>query len=123
MTDATPQPYGVGALPLGVERKDATVNVASLVPQLTTALTKLGRLHLDLFDKPLIVTSANDGKHVAHSKHYVGKAVDVRMIDKTIEEQSLFIAILIHCDKTLGLMLFDERQLPNSDHVHIETAA
>ena len=122
MTDATLQPNGPGVLPLGVERKDATVIVASLVPELTTALAKIGRVHLDLFDKPLIITSGNDGKHKAGSKHYVNKAVDLRMVDKDLVEQALFIDILMYLDTRLHLMLFDERQEPGSDHVHIETA-
>ena len=120
--DATLQPNGPGVLPLGVERKDATVNVASLVPELTTALAKIGRVHLDLFDKPLIITSANDGKHKNGSKHYANKAVDLRMVDKDLVEQDLFLNVLMYFDKKLQLMLFDERQEPDSDHVHIETA-
>lgn len=120
--DATLQPNGPGILPFGVERKDTTVNVASLVPELTTALAKIGRAHLDLFDKPLIITSANDGQHKTGSKHYVNKAVDVRMTDKTLEEQAIFIDVLMYFDSKLKLMLFDERQEPGSDHVHIETA-
>ena len=116
------QPNSLGVLPLGVERKDAMVNVASLVPELTTALAKIGRVHLDLFGKPLIVTSGNDGKHKPGSKHYVNKAVDLHMTDKDLEEQAIFIDILMYLDKRLKLMLFDERQQPGSDHVHIETA-
>lgn len=120
--DATPQPFGPGVLPLGVERKDAKVNVASLVPELTTALAKLGRVHLDLFDKPLIITSGNDGKHVPGSKHYKNQAVDGRMTDKTEAEQELFLQVIAHLSPVLKIMLFDERQLAGSDHVHIETA-
>lgn len=120
--DSTPQPYGPGALPLGVERKDATVNVSKLVPELTTALAKLGRIHLDLFNKPLIITSANDGQHKSGSKHYVNKAVDARMTDKTQAEQEVFLAVIFHLAPTLRLMLFDERQQPGSDHIHMETA-
>jgi hypothetical protein len=96
MTDSTPQPYGPGNLPLGVERKDASVNVTSLVPELTTALAKLGRVHQDLFNKALIITSGNDGQHKSGSKHYVNKAVDARMVDKSQAEQELFIAIVFH---------------------------
>lgn len=107
---------------MGVEVKDKTVNVSALVPELTTALAKLGRVHLDLFNKPLIITSANDGKHKTGSKHYVNRAVDLRTIDKDLEEQTLFISLLAYFDKKLNLMLFDERQQPGSDHVHIETA-
>jgi len=118
----TPNPTFPGILPLGVERKDATVNVASLVPELTTALAKIGRVHLDLFGRPLIITSGNDGKHKPGSKHYVNKAVDLHMTDKDLEEQAIFIDILMYLDKRLKLMLFDERQQPGSDHVHIETA-
>lgn len=120
--DATLQPYGPGVLPLGVERKDATVNVASLVPELTTALAKIGRVHMDLFGKPLIITSGNDGKHKIGSKHYVNKAVDLHMTDKDLEEQVLFLDVLMYFDKKLGLMLFDERSQQGGDHVHIETA-
>src|SRR5215813_14079472 len=113
MPEATHQPFGSGVLPLGVDRKDATVNVASLVPELTTALAKLGRLHLELFNKPLVITSANDGKHAAASKHYVNRAVDLRMTDKSDVEQSLWLDILFFCDKEMKLMLFDERDLPD----------
>lgn len=120
--DATLQPNGPGILPLGVERKDTTVNVANLVPELTTALAKIGRVHLDLFNKPLIITSANDGKHMGGSKHYVNRAVDLRMVDKTETEQALFLDLLMYFDKNLKLMLFDERQYQSGDHVHIETA-
>jgi hypothetical protein len=120
--DATLQPNGPGVLPVGVERKDATVNVANLVPELTTALAKIGRLHLDLFNKPLIITSGNDGKHKTGSKHYANKAVDLRMVDKDAEEQALFVDVLMYMDTVLKIMLFDERQEPGSDHVHIETA-
>jgi len=116
------QPNSLGVLPLGVERKDAMVNVASLVPELTTALAKIGRVHLFLFGKPLIITSGNDGQHKPGSKHYANKAVDLRMVDKDLEEQAIFIDILMYLDKRLKLMLFDERQEPGSDHVHIETA-
>lgn len=122
MSDATPQPFGVGALPIGVERKDGTVNVSSLVPEMTTALAKLGRIHLDLFDGPLIITSANDGKHATNSKHYANKAVDLRMFDKSKAEQALFLAVVTYLSEKLRVMMFDERQLPGSDHVHLETA-
>lgn len=122
LVDHTLQPFGKGILPVGVERKDATVNTENLVPELMTALAKIGRVHLDLFDKPLVITSANDGKHKNGSKHGVNRAVDARMTDKDQEEQSLFLDVLMHFDKKLKLMLFDERQLPGSDHVHIETA-
>jgi len=120
--DATLQPNGPGVLPVGVEKKDATVNVASLDSNLMVALAKIGRVHLDLFGKPLIITSANDGKHTTGSKHYVNKAVDARTVDKTPEEQQLFLLILLFLDTKLRLMIFDERQLPGSDHVHIELA-
>lgn len=120
--DATTQPNGPGVLPIGVEKKDATVNVASLDNGLMAALAKIGRIHLDLFNKPMIITSGNDGKHTAGSKHYVNKAVDARTIDKTPEEQQLFLLILLFLDTRLRLMIFDERQLPGSDHVHIELA-
>lgn len=120
--DSTLQPYGKGALPLGVERKDDSVNVSALVPELTTALAKLGRIHLDLFNKPLLITSGNDGQHKSGSKHGVNKAVDARMVDKSQAEQELFISVIIHLAPVLRLMLFDERELPGSDHIHLETA-
>ncbi len=120
--DHTLQPNGKGVLPVGVERKDASVITDNLVPELMTALAKIGRVHLDLFDKPLVITSGNDAHHKNGSKHGVNKAVDLRLIDKDLGEQELFLAVLLHFDKKLKLMLFDERQLPGSDHVHIETA-
>lgn len=122
LMDTTPPTFPWHPLPVGVERKDATVNAISLVPELMIALAKIGRVHLDLFGKPLIITSGNDGKHKPGSKHYANRAVDLRMVDKDLQEQVLFLDVLIYFDKKLGLMLFDERSQQSSDHVHIETA-
>jgi hypothetical protein len=122
VSDATPQPFGPGNLPLGVERKDATVNVASLVPELTTALAKLGRLHLDMFDEPIIITSGNDGQHAPGSKHYTNRAVDIRTKDMQLQAQIMFLMVVAYMSPKLNLMLFDERQKLGSDHFHIETA-
>jgi hypothetical protein len=120
--DATLQPNGPGVLPLGVERKDATVNVASLVPDLTTVLAKIGRVHLDLFDKPLVITSANDGKHGADSKHYANKAVDVCMADKTKREQEIFFDILVYFESRLHLLAVGADEETCIYHLHVETA-
>ena len=69
-----------------------------------------------------VVTSAKDGTHNVGSKHYLGKAIDVRTRDKTEFEINRFIKICRGC----GLIVRDERRKPvgqkvwNGEHLHIE---
>ena len=70
-----------------------------------------------------VVTSTTRGHHNVHSKHYLGKAVDVRTRDKT-DEQVHFLKLTI---ESMGYIFRDERERPlfqkiwHGQHIHIET--
>ncbi|MCO7225915.1 D-Ala-D-Ala carboxypeptidase family metallohydrolase [Pleionea sp. CnH1-48] len=66
------------------------------------------------FDKPLVITSANDGHHSKNSKHYRGDAIDIRTRHLTSEEEQEIVTQLRHC---LGR---DYDVVQESNHIHIE---
>ncbi len=112
----------VGQLPAYVEVKDAGVMWKSLDSRIMRALVVLGHVHTFLFDKTLIITSANDGKHAAGSKHYRGLACDVRSKDKSEAENVVFAAILTQQFARLGISFFREAAGTDNEHWHLEVA-
>lgn len=122
MSDATMNPTPPGILPAGIERKDDSVDTAHLNPVLSLFLRSLGLVHLHLFGKPCVLTSAQDGTHAIGSKHYKGYAVDLRMVDKTGIEQAAFLMILTVLARQMKLAVFDESTVPGAGHVHVEIA-
>lgn len=109
-------------LPTFVELKDRSVNVIGLDPRLLLTLGDLATIHVRLFDKPLVITSANDGDHSKGSKHYSGQAVDLRAWDKDPAGQAVFLGILSYIAQRANLAVFDERARDHSPHFHVETA-
>jgi hypothetical protein len=64
--------------------------------------------------KPLVITSALDGEHRSDSKHYVGKAIDIRKRHLTDREIREVITQLEYC-------LGTEYDVVNEKtHIHIE---
>ncbi len=101
---------------------DSSVDLSNLSPKLAVVLTRLASVHWLLFDQQMIVTHGKDGKHVPNSKHYVGKAVDVRVRDKDRTQQLTFLAVLGYFVSVFGLAVFDERARSGETHFHIEEA-
>lgn len=68
------------------------------------------------------VTSTNGGKHNKGSKHYLGRAIDVRTWNKTPEECEAFMKKA----ENLGIKVRDERTQPpgqkvwSGPHIHLE---
>lgn len=69
-----------------------------------------------------IVTATNTGKHNGGSRHYVGKAVDLSVRNRT----EFHIAVLVEVLKNQGYVLIDERKKPRrrgvvwtGPHLHI----
>lgn len=122
MDDATAQPIPPGTLPVGIERKDASVVTQGLNPALMAFLARLGLVYLHLFGTPAIITSGVDAKHAVGSKHYKGDAVDLR----TATLNGVQLATLLLVVKTLSgffpVCFFDEGNLPGAPHLHIEIA-
>jgi hypothetical protein len=103
-------------------KKSDRVNLDKLYPQLALALEKAGSFHDLLFGKPLVVTSANDGRHSRTSRHYRNMAIDIRSWDKSELGQLTFHVILAHLAKEYDLAIFDERNRDKAPHWHIEIA-
>lgn len=122
MVDATNRTGPNLQLPPGVELKDASVNVLDIDPALQSFLVVAGLVHMHLFNAILVVTSGKDGKHVASSKHMLGHAVDLRILDLPPQYQPAFLlALRVLCDR-FHLAMFDETYAPGMGHVHIEIA-
>ena len=122
MPDATPNPLPPGVLPAGVERATPNVVTEGLDPKLYAFLTPLGLTMLHLFNTSVVITSARDAVHGKGSKHYVGKAIDIRTKDLLPQWQSTLTLILLVFAERFGLAIFDERFLPGEPHIHIEVA-
>jgi hypothetical protein len=128
MTDAVHLDAGVSGFafpplwPRSIVLKDKSVNVSGLSAHMVEFLGVLASLHEDLFGSALIITSGNDGEHAPHSKHSQWKAVDVRCLQMTGEEQTVFLTVLCFLSGRYRLAVFDERQLPGAGHFHVEEA-
>ncbi len=113
---------GVPGFPTSWKAASLDVNVKDLHPQMMRFLSTAAAVHAWLFEKPLVVTSGNDGAHVTASKHYKNKALDLRAVDKTLEEQLVFTNVIVFLGERLGVALFDERAKPGEPHYHVELA-
>lgn len=111
-----------GVPPVGVDLKDASVNIHDLDEHLLTGLAAIGLAHLHVFGFPLVLTSGRDSIHVAGSKHAQGQAVDVRTSDHSGDEIIVFLVLLAQMAKRFHLAIFDERMLPGAGHIHVEVA-
>src|SRR5574341_2110925 len=96
-------------IPPYVQLAGPRVNITVLDPRIHAALTHLAKLHIELFDKPLVVTSGNDGDHWLGSKHFSNLAVDLRARAKSAVEQLLFGLLLADTAQRFNLAVFDER--------------
>jgi hypothetical protein len=112
----------VGQLPPYVEVKDKAVVWKNLSSLIMRALVVLAHVHVFLFDKTLVITSANDGTHAQGSKHYRNLACDVRSKDKTEAENVVFAAILTQQFARLGISFYREAAGTENEHWHIEVA-
>lgn len=61
-----------------MKRKDMSVSFVGLHPAFFHKLMLLDEIWRDVRGHELIITSAVDGRHSKHSRHYIGCAVDIR---------------------------------------------
>ena len=65
-------------------------------------------------EKPLVITSCTDGKHMKGSKHYSGYAIDIRIRHLTQKETDSFIwRFKFWYEKDYDIVL-------EKDHIHVE---
>ena len=114
-------PLPPGALPGFVEKASPAVDVSNIAGNLWSALEPLGTIHLRLFDKPLVITSGRDSIHAPSSKHGQGKALDLRVNDKSPEEAACLLFILRIIARRFQLAVFHESNLPGQAHIHLES--
>lgn len=110
------------ATPPDIKRASDKVNISGCDARLQQFIARLNCVHYSLFGLALVVTSGRDAIHGNGSKHYIGKAVDIRTHDKTEAQCLTLLAILNQVAPSLGLGIFDERALGDESHIHIELA-
>ena len=115
-----PDLYNRPAPPEYVELASVTVDITGVDADLMDYIARLALVHMAMFHKPLIITSAKDGNHAQNSAHYAGVAVDVRSNDKTEEEQTVFAVMMSYLGPHRGMGVFDERTVWTGPHWHIE---
>jgi hypothetical protein len=115
-----PTPWGFSG---NVQLAHNGVMVAALDKILVAFVEQVGLVHQVLFQIPLVITSGHDGQHAPGSKHYTDKAVDVRMRDKAVAEQVIFLQVLAYLGPRAHMAVFDERAQTGEGHVHIEIAS
>jgi hypothetical protein len=107
----------------GVVLKGPEVNMTQIDPKLVKFLNVLGMVHLPLFGLVVVVTSGRDSQHVAGSKHGIGQAVDIRVVDKQIQWRAAFLLVCDVIAEQCRLTIFNESNSPSSPHLHIEVAS
>lgn len=88
----------------------AGVDISKLNPQIRLALSTIDRIY-SAKGRELVITSTNDGVHIASSLHYHNDAIDIRYIPGIVS------------DLTKGLkhqLGKDFDVVEEADHLHIE---
>ena len=87
------------------------VKVAGIAPEIVLAAVIAQSI---LGDVELVITSALDGKHSVHSRHYQGNAIDIRTRDLVPTARQEFR------DKLADALGPDFDVVLESDHLHVE---
>jgi len=97
-----------------------TVRLQGMTGRLALAL-RIAEGVFDDFGRPVIVTSVNDGQHMASSWHYRGEAADLK--SKHLASQAAKGAVLNELKRRLiGFEVFLERPEQENEHFHLEPA-
>jgi hypothetical protein len=99
--------------------KDSSVNISSLCPEILIGLHVLDAIHKKFTGQEIIVTSGNDGQHMANSLHYQNLAADVRTHDLSKPDK---LAILTEAKIFLDIdfdIILEYMDLP-AEHIHLE---
>lgn len=104
----------------GVTYASATVDLTGVSGALLAFVEWLGKVHMAMLSFPVVITSGSDGQHSIGSKHYVGKAIDLRTSDKSYSANDLVLAFINYNAPGRGVGCFDERHLKSGAHLHLE---
>jgi hypothetical protein len=106
--------------PTGFKTSSPSVRLDGVNEGLLNVVAKLDKIHQELFHDQLTITSARDGQHVAGSLHSLGRAVDIRTTDKALAGNMVLLSVLGYLVTRVPITVFDERNLPDQAHIHIE---
>lgn len=96
-----------------VQFKDG-VSVDGIKKETITLIGILNYYFVTYIDKPLVITSCTDGKHMKNSKHYSGYAIDIRARHLTpFEVNNLLSWFKEYHDKKYDIVV-------EKDHIHVE---
>src|SRR2546427_2601651 len=104
----------------GVIAASPQVSIEGVADRLLSFMERLGQIHKGIFGRPLVITSARDGVHAEDSLHHEGRAFDYRTRDKLTDENQVFLSLVLWLSDRYQATVFDERNLPDGQHVHIE---
>lgn len=91
------------------------VDCTGIIPLMFNAMVMVHTCYRENGQDNLVITSLRDGKHMKGSKHYQGRAFDVRTRD--VEECDVLLHIVEDCRRILGDQ-FDV--VLHKTHMHIE---
>ena len=88
------------------------IKIAGLQPELLFGLMVANHIIAYEFNCDMVVTSCTDGTHCAGSKHYVGKAVDIRTYNLS-NPTAVLNRLKFELDGLFDVVM-------ESDHIHLE---
>jgi len=100
--------------------KDAVCLGPFFTAQLAMALVITDQIYASVGADECVVTSIHDSTHSAASKHYLGRAADIRSKDLTTDRKTTVLVRLKGRLSPLGFdVLLEDRDGPN-EHFHVE---
>ena len=91
----------------GVKYEDMSPEIEDIVPV-------IDKVYNEMTGKDAVITSARDGDHMTGSKHYEGKALDLRTRDFSRDTAE---KITVKLQNNLGR---DYDVVNEKDHIHVE---
>ena len=95
------------------------VALEELKPQTVLALVVCDGLYRDQ-GVAMVVTSVNDGRHMARSKHYTGAAFDLRTKNIPESKRGVLLAQVSAALAPLGFDVLWESEGLRNEHLHVE---
>jgi hypothetical protein len=81
------------------------VNQFNMDYHITSIYSDIDKVHQDILGRDAMITSARDGRHMATSLHYSGKAIDLRTRDMAGKEKKVVQALKQKLGKSFDIVL------------------
>lgn len=99
--------------------KDKGVCFKKIYPEFLPYIITIGAIYYQHFGKFMLITSANDSQHLSISRHYQGKAIDIRTHDQDPVKVVLFVEALKQLLEPALDIVWEDKGKPN-EHLHVE---